>query len=70
MTTLKVIGILVGAWVVLGVAFIGPAQQMPRGAGAAFTLAGVVAVGIGAYFAIRRVVKRSRREDTQHTPRV
>jgi hypothetical protein len=64
MTALRIIGIVVGAWVVLGLAFIGPAQQLAHGphpgAAAPLTLAGVVVVGVPAYLLIRRIVRQGR----------
>jgi hypothetical protein len=74
MMVVKILGILAVAWIVLGVAFIEPSKQLALGphpgAAAPLTLAGVVLVGVPAYLLVRRVVKRSRREDTKQSPRV
>ncbi len=60
-TSLKIIGIIVAAWLVLGFGFIQPAQQLAQGphpgAAAPLTLAGVVVVGSAAYLLIRQVVR-------------
>jgi hypothetical protein len=61
MTMLKIAGIVAGAWLVLSFAFIGPSQQLPDGANAALTLAGVVVVGVPAYLLVRRVIRQGKR---------
>lgn len=61
---LKILGIVAGAWLVLGIAFIGPAQALAHGphpgAAAPLTLAGVVVVGWPTYLLIRRVLRTRR----------
>lgn len=61
-TALKILGIVVGAFLVLGFAFIEPAKNLGEG-GWVLTLAGVVIVTIVAYVLIRKVVRLARKGD-------
>ncbi len=69
MMALKIVGIVVGAWLVLGFAFIQPANTLAHGdhPGAApiLTLAGVVVVGWSAYLLIRQTVRAHRRREAR-----
>lgn len=62
MTALKIVGVIVGAWLVLGFLVIGPAQNsMPKGPGGAYILGGLAVVLAAAGFLIRRIVRNARR---------
>lgn len=65
MMALKIAGIIIGAWLVLGLAFIEPSKQLANsahpGAAAPLTLTGVALVGTGAYVLIRRTIRQGRK---------
>lgn len=65
MTAVKVVAVLVGAFLVLGVVFVEPARNLSTGphpgAAAPLVLFGLLVVGVGAWLLIRRVIREARR---------